>query len=395
MNKKTLTDIDLQGKRVFCRVDFNVPIQDLRITDDTRILAALPTINYIVDQGGKVILASHLGRPKGKVIEELRLDLVAERLSELIGKAVIKTDESIGDSVKEEIAKMKNGDILLLENVRFHSGEEENDQNLARSFADLADVYVNDAFGAAHRAHASTEGIARYLPAVAGLLMQKELEIMGNALSNPERPFTAIIGGAKVKDKIKVIENLLEKVDNLIIGGGLAYTFVKAEGYEIGKSLLAEDKIDLAKQFIEKAQSKGVRLLIPLDVVIADDFSNEANRKIVNISEIPPDWQALDIGPETIGLYEEVILNSKLIIWNGPMGVFEFENFADGTIKVAEAMAKANGITIIGGGDSVAAIEKAGLVDRMTHISTGGGASLEFMEGKDLPGVSALNDKDR
>ncbi|MFT9488512.1 phosphoglycerate kinase [Tepidibacillus infernus] len=394
MNKKTVRDIDLKGKKVFCRVDFNVPLQDGVITDDTRIRAALPTIQYIMEQGGKVILASHLGRPKGKVVEEMRLTPVARRLSELLGKEVKKTDEAVGDDVKVLINQMNEGDVVLLENVRFYPGEEKNDAELAKAFAELADVYVNDAFGAAHRAHASTEGIAKYLPAVAGFLMEKEIEFLGKALSNPERPFTAIIGGAKVKDKIGVIENLLEKVDNLIIGGGLAYTFIKSQGYEIGKSLLEEDKIDLAKSFIEKAKENNVRFLMPVDAVVADDFSETANTKIVDIKEIPADWEALDIGPKTVELYREVILNSKLVVWNGPMGVFEMDRFAKGTNGIAQAMADTNATTIIGGGDSAAAIEKAGLADQMTHISTGGGASLEFMEGKELPGVVALNDKE-
>ncbi|MFV9510624.1 phosphoglycerate kinase [Tepidibacillus sp. LV47] len=394
MNKKSVRDIDLKGKRVFCRVDFNVPMQDGQITDDTRIRAALPTIQYIIEQGGKAILASHLGRPKGKVVEEMRLTLVAKKLSELLGKEVKKLDEAIGDNVKAAIAAMNEGDVILLENVRFYPGEEKNDPELAKAFAELADVYVNDAFGAAHRAHASTEGIAHYLPAVAGFLMQKEIEILGNALSNPERPFTAIIGGAKVKDKIGVIENLLEKVDNLIIGGGLAYTFVKAKGYEIGQSLLEEDKIELAKSFMEKAKANNVRFLMPVDVVVADEFSENANKRVVDITEIPADWQALDIGPKTIELYSQVIQDSKLVIWNGPMGVFEMDAFAKGTNAIAEAMAKTNAITIIGGGDSAAAVEKAGYAEQMTHISTGGGASLEFMEGKELPGVVALNDKE-
>jgi len=394
MNKKSIRDIDLSGKRVFCRVDFNVPIQDGQITDDTRIRAALPTIQYIMEQGAKVILASHLGRPKSKVVEELRLNLVKVRLAELLGKEVLKTDEAIGDEVKAAIAEMEFGDVLLLENVRFYPGEEKNDPELAKAFAELADVYVNDAFGAAHRAHASTEGIAHFLPAVAGFLMEKELEVLDGALSNPERPFTAIIGGAKVKDKIGVIENLLDKVDNLIIGGGLAYTFIKSQGYEIGKSLLEEDKLDLAGSFIEKAKKNNVRFLMPVDAVVADDFSEAANIKIVDISEIPSDWEALDIGPKTVELFQDVINDSKLVIWNGPMGVFEMDKFAKGTNGIAEAMAKSDATTIIGGGDSAAAIEKAGLADQMTHISTGGGASLEFMEGKELPGVVALNDKE-
>ena len=394
MNKKTIKDVDVKGKRVFCRVDFNVPMKDGNITDDTRIRAALPTIQYLSENGAKVILASHLGRPKGQVVEEMRLTPVAKRLSELLHKDVRKTNESYGDEVKAEIAKMEDGDILLLENVRFHPGEEKNDPELAKAFAELADIYVNDAFGAAHRAHASTEGIAKYLPAVAGFLMEKELEALGNALSNPDRPFTAIIGGAKVKDKIGVIDNLLDKVDNLIIGGGLAYTFVKAKGYEVGKSLLEEDKIELAKDFMKKAEEKGVNFYMPIDAVVADDFSETANTKVVSIEEIPSDWEALDIGPETSKKYREVVLNSKLVIWNGPMGVFEMDKFAEGTKAVAQALADAeNTYTIIGGGDSAAAVEKFHLADKMDHVSTGGGASLEFMEGKQLPGVVALNDK--
>ncbi|MED3622808.1 phosphoglycerate kinase [Neobacillus thermocopriae] len=394
MNKKSVRDVDVKGKRVFCRVDFNVPMQDGKITDDTRIRAALPTIQYLMDQGAKVILASHLGRPKGKVVEEMRLTPVALRLSELLGKEVKKTEEAYGESVKAVIETMNNGDVLLLENVRFYPGEEKNDPELAKAFAELADIYVNDAFGAAHRAHASTEGIAHHLPAVSGFLMEKELEVLGKALSNPERPFTAIIGGAKVKDKIGVIENLLELVDNLIIGGGLAYTFVKAKGHEIGKSLLEEDKIDLANSFMEKAKQKGVNFYMPVDVIVADDFSENANTKAVSIEEIPADWEALDIGPKTREIYRDVIQKSKLVIWNGPMGVFEIDKFAGGTKAVAEALAEAEDTySVIGGGDSAAAVEKFGLGEKMNHISTGGGASLEFMEGKALPGVVALNDK--
>jgi phosphoglycerate kinase len=394
MNKKTVRDVDVKGKRVFCRVDFNVPMQDGEVTDDTRIRAALPTIQYLTEQGARVILASHLGRPKGTVVEELRLDPVAKRLADLSGKEVVKVDEAYGEEAEQGIAKLNDGDILLLENVRFYAGEEKNDPELAKEFAKLADVYVNDAFGAAHRAHASTAGIAEHIPAVAGFLMEKELEVLGKALSNPERPFTAIIGGAKVKDKIGVIDNLLEKVDNLIIGGGLAYTFVKAQGHEVGKSLLEEDKIDLALSFMEKAKQKGVNFYMPTDVVVADDFSNDANTKVVSIDSIPSDWEALDIGPETSETYRKVISESKLVIWNGPMGVFELESFANGTKAVGRALADANDTyTVIGGGDSAAAVEKFGLAEKMDHISTGGGASLEFMEGKELPGVVALNDK--
>jgi phosphoglycerate kinase len=394
LNKKTVKDVDVKGKRVFCRVDFNVPMKDGQVTDDTRIRAALPTIQYLVEQGAKVLLASHLGRPKGQAVEELRLTPVAKRLSELLGKDVKKTDEAYGESVQSEISSMNEGDVLLLENVRFYPGEEKNDAELAKSFAALADVYVNDAFGAAHRAHASTEGIAKHLPAVSGFLMEKELEVLGKALSNPERPFTAIIGGAKVKDKIGVIDNLLEKVDNLIIGGGLAYTFVKAQGHEVGKSLLEEDKIELAKSFIEKAKAKGVNFYMPVDAIVADDFSADANTKVVAIEEIPADWEALDIGPKTAETYRDVIQKSKLVIWNGPMGVFEIDQFANGTKAVAQALADASDTySVIGGGDSAAAVEKFNLADKMSHISTGGGASLEFMEGKALPGVVALNDK--
>jgi phosphoglycerate kinase len=394
MNKKSVKDIDVKGKVVFCRVDFNVPMKDGQVTDDTRIRAALPTIAYLAEQGAKVVLASHLGRPKGEVVEELRLNAVAEKLQELSGKNVVKTDEAYGETVKAEIAKLEEGGVLLLENVRFYPGEEKNDPELAKAFADLADIYVNDAFGAAHRAHASTEGIAKHIPAVAGFLMEKELEVLGKALSNPERPFTAIIGGAKVRDKIGVIQNLLDKVDNLIIGGGLAYTFIKALGHDVGKSLLEEDKIDLAKSFLDQAKEKGVNFYVPVDIVVADDFSNDANTQIVPIDSIPSDWEGLDAGPKSREIYADVIKNSKLVIWNGPMGVFELDAFAGGTKAVGEALAEAKDTySIIGGGDSAAAVEKFGLADKMSHISTGGGASLEFMEGKELPGVVALNDK--
>ncbi|WP_286925431.1 MULTISPECIES: phosphoglycerate kinase [Lysinibacillus] len=393
LNKKTMKDIEVKGQRVFVRVDFNVPMADGVITDDTRIRAAIPTIEYLVEQGAKVILASHLGRPKGEVKEEMRLTAVGVRLAELIGKPVTKLDESIGKEVEKAVTNMQDGDILLLENVRFHAGEEKNDPALAEAFSKLADVYVNDAFGAAHRAHASTEGIAKHVPAVSGFLMQKELDVLGKALSSPERPFTAIIGGAKVKDKIGVIESLLEKVDHLIIGGGLSFTFIKAQGYDIGKSLLEEDKIELAKSFIDKAKAKGVQLHMPIDAVVANEFSKDAETKIVDVDAIPADWMGLDIGPKTAANYAEVIQNSKLIIWNGPMGVFEMDKFASGTKTVAEAMANTAGYTVIGGGDSAAAVEKFDVADKMDHISTGGGASLELMEGKELPGIVALNDK--
>ncbi|MCR6107931.1 phosphoglycerate kinase [Salipaludibacillus agaradhaerens] len=394
MNKKSIRDIDVKGKRVFCRVDFNVPMSNGEVTDDTRIRAALPTIQLLIEKGAKVILASHLGRPKGEAVDELRLDPVAKRLSDLLGQTVIKTDTVVGEEPQKAVSQLNDGDVVLIENVRFEAGEEKNDGDLAKQMAELADVYVNDAFGAAHRAHASTEGIAKHLPAVAGLLMEKELEVLGKAMANPERPFTAIIGGAKVKDKIGVIDNLLDKVDNLIIGGGLAYTFIKAQGHEIGQSLLEEDKIDLAKQFMEKAEKKGVKFYMPIDGVIADKFGEDANTQVVAIDAIPADWQALDIGPKTLETYRDVVKSSKLVIWNGPMGVFEMEKFAQGTKGVAEALADAdNTYTVIGGGDSAAAVEKFDYADKMDHISTGGGASLEFIEGKELPGVVALNDK--
>ena len=388
-----MKDLQLEGKKVFCRVDFNVPMEEGNVSDDTRIRAAIPTIEYLINTGAKVILASHLGRPKGEVHEDMRLTAAGERLATLLGKPVTKLDESIGTEVQEAVQNMKNGDVILLENVRFHAGEEKNDAALAKQFADLADVFVNDAFGAAHRAHASTAGIAEYIPAVSGLLLEKELDVLGKALSTPERPFTAIIGGAKVADKIGVIDHLLDKVDHLIIGGGLSYTFIKAQGYEIGKSLLEEDKIDLAKSFIEKAEKNQVKLHLPIDAVVADEFSADANVKTVAIDAIPADGLGLDIGPETEALYSDVISNSKLVIWNGPMGVFEMEPFAHGTKAVAEAVANTTGYTVIGGGDSAAAVEKFDLGEKMDHISTGGGASLEFMEGKALPGVTALEDQ--
>ncbi|GAA3403305.1 phosphoglycerate kinase [Paenibacillus hodogayensis] len=393
MNKKSVRDVEVSGKKVFVRVDFNVPLENGHITDDTRIRETLPTIRYLTERGAKVILASHLGRPKGQVVEELRLTPAAARLSELLGRPVVKADEAIGDAVKAQIAKLNDGDVLLLENVRFYEGEEKNDPELAQAFAELADLYVNDAFGAAHRAHASTEGIAHHLPAVSGLLMEKELDVLGKALHSPERPFTAIVGGSKVKDKIAVIENLINLADNLLIGGGLSYTFLKAQGYEIGKSLVDNDKLDLTLSFLKKAKEKGCNLLLPVDIVVGDAFSNDANTKIVPINEIPADWEGFDIGPKTRELYADVIAKSKLVVWNGPMGVFELDPYLNGTKAVAEACAGTEGYTVIGGGDSAAAAEKFHLADRMDHISTGGGASLEFMEGKALPGVVALNDR--
>jgi phosphoglycerate kinase len=394
MNKMSVRDIEVTGKKVFVRVDFNVPLQDGVITDDTRIRETLPTIQYLIEQGAKIILASHLGRPKGRFVDEFRLTPVAARLSELLGgKPVAKADDVIGDAVKAQVDKLQNGDILLLENVRFYPGEEKNDPEFAKALAELADIYVNDAFGAAHRAHASTEGIAHHLPAVSGLLMEKEISVLGKALKNPERPFTAIIGGAKVKDKIGVIENLLNIADNVLIGGGISYTFFKAQGYEIGQSLVDNEKLDLALGFIEKAKEKGVNFYLPVDIVIADSFTAEANTRIVGVDGIPADWEGVDIGPKTREIFADVIKNSKLIVWNGPMGVFEVDKFAEGTRAVAQACADTAGYTVLGGGDSAAAAEKFKLADKMDHISTGGGASLEFMEGKALPGVVALNDK--
>ncbi|RIX60020.1 phosphoglycerate kinase [Paenibacillus nanensis] len=394
MNKKSVRDVaELQGKRVFVRVDFNVPIENGKITDDKRIRETLPTINYLIEKGAKVILASHLGRPNGEVVEELRHTASAVRLSELLGKPVAKANEAIGEAVEAQVAAMNNGDVLLLENVRFYPGEEKNDPELAKAFAKLADLFVNDAFGAAHRAHASTEGIAHILPAVSGLLMERELEVLGKALNNPERPFTAIVGGSKVKDKIAVIDKMLEIADNIIIGGGLSYTFFKAQGHEIGKSLVDNSKLDLALEFMEKAKKLGKNFLIPVDIVVTDDFSADANTQIVDVDSIPADWEGIDIGPKTRELYADVIKNSKLVVWNGPMGVFEIEPFSHGTRAVAQATAETSAYTVIGGGDSAAAAEKFGLADRMDFISTGGGASLEFMEGKQLPGVVALNDK--
>lgn len=393
-SKMTMKDIDVRGKRVFVRVDFNVPMKDGIITDDTRIQAALPTIQYLVGEGAKVILASHLGRPGGEVKEELRLAPIAKHLETLLDQKVEALSESIGETVEAKVAEMEDGDVILLENVRFYAGEQKNDETLSKAFARLADVYVNDAFGAAHRAHSSTAGIASFVDvSVSGLLLEKEIEVLGAALETPKRPFTAIIGGAKVKDKIGVIDHLLDKVDHLLIGGGLSYTFSKAQGHDVGNSLVEEDKIDLAKSFIEKAEQKGVSMHLPTDAVIADEFSAEANVQQVAIDSIPAGWMGLDIGPETAKHYAEIIEQSQLIIWNGPMGVFEMKPFENGTKTVAEAMATTTGYTVIGGGDSAAAVEQFDLADKMDHISTGGGASLELMEGKVLPGIAALSEK--
>ena len=394
MNKKTIEDIAVAGKKVLVRCDFNVPLDENKnITDENRLNGALPTIKYLVGEGAKVILCSHLGRPKGEFNEKYSLKPVAKRLSEMLGQEVKMASDVIGDSAKAIAADLKDGEVMLLENVRYHKEEEKNDAEFSKKLAEFADIYVNDAFGTAHRAHASTAGVADYIPAVCGYLIQKEIEIMGGALSNPERPFVAILGGAKVSDKIGVIENLLEKVDFLIIGGGMAYTFLKAKGYEIGTSICEDEKLDLARSLMEKAQAKGVELLLPIENVCASEFSNDAERKIVPSDNIPADFMGMDIGPKTIELFSEVIKKAKTVIWNGPMGVFEFSNFAEGTKAVAKAVAESGAITIIGGGDSAAAVEQLGYADKMTHISTGGGASLEFLEGIELPGIAALNDK--
>ncbi|ABO48683.1 phosphoglycerate kinase [Desulforamulus reducens MI-1] len=393
MNKKTLREIAVKGKRVFVRVDFNVPLDGDKITDDTRIQKALPTIQYLVEQGARVILASHLGRPKGEVVEKYRLTPVAQRLSELLGKQVLKVNDSVGQEVLQVVAGMDEGDVVLLENVRFYAAETKNDEQYARQLAELADIYVNDAFGAAHRAHASTAGIARFLPAVAGFLMEKELSMLGQAVTTPQRPFVAIIGGAKVSDKIGVIENLLNKVDVLIIGGGMANTFLMAQGYRIGNSLVEADKVKLAAELIERAKARQVQLLLPTDVLVAQTMEPEVEQQVVPVTGIPEQWMALDIGPETAANFAAAVKSAATVVWNGPMGVFEMEAFAKGTEAVAKALAEAPATSIVGGGDSVAAINKIGLAHKISHISTGGGASLEFLEGKELPGVAALLDQ--
>ncbi len=394
MAKKTVKDVDVTGKRVFVRVDFNVPIdEEGNITDDTRIRAAMPTIEYLTNSNAKVILASHLGRPKGEINLKFSLRPVAEKLSRLSNRKILFSSDCIGPEAAEKVNKMNDGDILLLENLRFHKEEEENDAHFAKKLASLADIYVNDAFGTAHRAHASTYGIAKFLPGVAGFLMEKEITTMGNAIENPDRPFVAILGGAKVSDKIGVVENLINKVDCLLIGGGMAYTFIKAQGYEIGKSLLETDKIKLARELMQQANAKKVKLILPVDTVAADRLSDDAEHEVLNIEEMPADKMGLDIGPKTAELFSKEIKKAKTVVWNGPMGVFEMEPFATGTRKIAQAMSECKGKTIVGGGDSVAAIEQMGFRDSMTHISTGGGASLEFLEGKELPGISALQNK--
>jgi phosphoglycerate kinase len=390
MNKKTVRDIDIKGKRVLMRVDFNVPMQDGKVTDDKRIRASLPTIKYVLDQGASLILMSHLGRPKGGPDPEFSLRPVADVLSSLLGIPVKMAPAPVGPEVEKMAKELRPGEVLMLENTRFHPGEEKNDLELARQWAALADVYVNDAFGSAHRAHASTEGVARFLPAVAGLLMEKELEYLGRAVSNPEHPYVAILGGAKISDKISVVETLLSKADKLIIGGGMANTFLAAKGYDMQDSLVETASIEKAKSILDKSDDK---LLLPVDAVVADKFDAEANTQVVDVDKIPPGWRMMDIGPKSIEAFKEALRGAKLIVWNGPMGVFEMPKFAEGTFAIAKILADSGATTVIGGGDSASAVKKAGVAKQMTHVSTGGGASLEFLEGKELPGVAALMDK--
>ena len=394
MNKKTVKDIDLKGKKVFVRCDFNVPMdENQNITDNTRIVAALPTIKYLLEQNCKIILASHLGRPKGEVKPEFSLKPVAKELSKLLGKEVIMANDVIGEDAMSKASNLKEGEIMLLENVRFHREETDNNPEFAKKLASMAEIFVNDAFGTAHRAHASTTGIADYIPGVAGFLIEKELKFLGNAINNPERPFVAILGGAKVSDKIGVIDSLLDKVDTLMIGGGMAYTFFKAQGYNVGNSLCEVEKTGLALQAMEKAKEKGVKLLLPIDTKIGKEFKPDTESKTVAWTEIPDEWEGFDIGEKTIEMFKNELQNAKTVIWNGPLGLFEFEQFAIGTNEIAKTLAELDATTIIGGGDSAAAVTKAGLAHKMTHISTGGGASLEFLEGKKLPGIECLQDK--
>ena len=394
MNKKTVKDIDLKGKKVFVRCDFNVPMDEKQnITDNTRIVAALPTIKYLLEQDCKIILASHLGRPKGEVKPEFSLAPVAKELSKLLNKEVIMAKDVIGEDATNKAENLKEGEIMLLENVRFHREETDNDPEFAKKLASMAEVYVNDAFGAAHRAHASTAGIAQYLPAVSGFLIEKELTVLGNAINNPERPFMAILGGAKVSDKIGVIDSLLDKVDTLMIGGGMAYTFFKAQGYSVGNSLCEEEKTGLALEAMEKAKQKGVKLLLPVDTKVGKEFKPDTESKTVAWTDIPDGWEGFDIGEKTIEMFKNELKNAKTVIWNGPVGLFEFDQFAIGTNEIAKTLADLDATTIIGGGDSSAAVANAGLADKMTHICTGGGASLEFLEGKKLPGIECLLDK--
>lgn len=396
LNKKSIDDINVKGKRVLVRCDFNVPLQEGKITDEVRLVEALPTIKKLISDGGKVILCSHLGKPKGEPKPELSLTPVAVRLAELLGKEVkfAKDDNVVGENAKAAVAAMKDGDVVLLENTRYRVEETKNGEAFSKELASLCDIFVNDAFGTAHRAHCSNVGVTQYVEtSVVGYLMQKEIEFLGNAVNNPKRPFVAILGGSKVSSKISVIDNLLDKVDTLIIGGGMAYTFMKALGEEVGKSLLEADYLEYAKQMMDKAEKKGVKLLIPIDTVVAQEFSNDTPFKTVGRGEIDPDWEGLDIGEKTCELYADAIKDAKTVVWNGPMGVFELSNFAKGTVAVAKALSEIEATTIIGGGDSAAAVNTLGYGDKMTHISTGGGASLEFLEGKELPGVAAANDK--
>ena len=394
MNKKTVKDIDLKDKKVLVRCDFNVPMDENKnITDNRRIVSALPTIKYLLEQNCKVVLCSHLGRPKGEFKPEYSLKPVAQELSRLLGKEVIMANDVIGNDAKEKVQNLKNGEVLLLENVRFHREETDNEPNFAKELASFGEVFVNDAFGTAHRAHASTEGASHYLPAVSGFLIEKELKFLGNALENPERPLVSILGGSKVSDKIGVIDSLLEKVDVLLIGGGMAYTFYKALGYSVGNSICEDDKIELAKELMETAKAKNVKMLLPIDNKLGKEFSNDTETLIVDRESIPEGWEGLDIGPKTIELYSEELKKAKTIIWNGTVGVAEFDLFATGTNELAKVISETDAITIIGGGDTAAAVQKAGVADKMTHVSTGGGASLEFLEGKKLPGIEALQDK--
>ncbi|WP_347562965.1 phosphoglycerate kinase [Clostridium sp. MD294] len=396
LNKKSVEDLVVKGKKVLVRCDFNVPLQDGVITDENRIVAALPTIQKLIKDGGKVILCSHMGKPKGEPKPELSLAPVAKRLSEKLGKEVVfaKDDTVVGENAKKAVAEMKDGDVVLLENTRYRKEETKNEDNFSQELASLAEIFVNDAFGSSHRAHCSTVGVTKYVKESAvGYLMDKEINFLGNAVNNPERPFVAILGGSKVSDKINVINNLLEKVDTLIIGGGMAYTFAVAQGGKVGNSLLEADKVEYAKEMMKKAEEKGVKFLIPVDTVITKEFKNDTEYKTVPTKEIPDDWQGLDIGEKSRELFSDAIKNAKTVVWNGPMGVFEFANFAKGTEAVAEALAKIDATTIIGGGDSAAAVNQLGYGSKMTHISTGGGASLEFLEGKELPGVVAVDDK--
>ena len=396
-NKKSIEDINVSGKRVLCRCDFNVPTKNGKITSDKRIVAAMPTIKYLVDHNAKVILCSHMGKPKGEVKPELSLQVVADRISELLGKPVVMAKDVVGEDAKTKAAALKDGDVMLLENTRFEKGETKNDPELSKALASMADLFVNDAFGTAHRAHSSTAGVADYLPAVCGYLVQKEVSIMGKALADPERPFVAILGGAKVSDKLNVLNNLLEKVDTLIIGGGMAFTFLAAKGYDIGSSLVDSEKIDYCKEMMAKAESKGVKLLLPVDAVVADSFPNPIDAEIavetVAADAIPADKMGLDIGEKSQALFADAVKSAKTVVWNGPMGVFENPTLAKGTIAVAQALADSSAVTIVGGGDSAAACEQLGFADKITHISTGGGASLEFLEGLELPGIACLQDK--